>query len=240
MAKIFKRKYKKKLMGRLTEMGENRAFLLKRLKREWEEVEKTIERDRKRQKLYDTAKEYGEVLGLTLLAMAAVCGVLIIGAVAPNIFSAFGRFGSHRRYFDKNSFQDRVYYYKRRGYIKVKRDVEDKTLEIKLTKKGEEKLISHTLGNLKISPQKKWDGIWRIVIFDIPEKNKWSRDGVRECLKRMGFYPLQKSTFATPHPCAEEIGFLGRLYNAENHIRLIETSNISFDGDLRDFFGLLS
>lgn len=237
MTRMFQRKYEKKLLDRAVNIKENRKFLLERLKQEWKEIETAIEKDRKKKKLYETVRETGEVLGLTLLGMAAVCGILVVGAVAPNVFSAIGRLGG-RRYFDKKSFRERVYYYNRRGYIKVKKDDKDGTMEIQLTDRGEKKLLGRSLMNLKVMPQEKWDGIWRIVIFDISEKNKWAREGVRECLKRMGFYPLQKSVFVTPHPCKQEIDFLIRLYDIYGHLRLIETRALSFDDDLREFFNI--
>lgn len=236
MVKIFQRKHENTILNHAVNTTESHKFLLSRLRKEWDEVEAVIEKDRRRRKFYEIAKETGEVLGLTILSMAAVCGLLLVGAVAPNIFSAIGRLDGRRRYFDKNCFRDRVYYYKKRGYVSIKRSRKDSTMEIKLTERGEKKVLRQVLLDLKVSPQEKWDGVWRIVIFDIPEKNKWVREGLRERLKRMGFYPLQKSTFAIPYPCQEEIGFLAQLYNMDTHLRLIETRTISFDNDLREFF----
>jgi len=83
-----------------------------------------------------------------------------------------------------------------------------------------------------------WDGIWRVVIFDIPERYKWAREGIREALKRGGFYPLQKSTFVSPYPCRGEIEFLERIYNIRGYLRFIETHALSADDDIKDFFGL--
>lgn len=238
MSKIFKRKYERKIFDRAVSTGKNRRFLLDHFKKEWEEIEKTIEKDRKRRKLYETAKESGETLGFLILGMAAICGILVVGAVAPNIFSAFGRSHGPRRYFDKNNFRERINYYKKRGYIEVLRKKSNGTVEIKLTNLGEKKVAMRALENLHISVPEKWDDIWRIVIFDIPEKNKWGREGLRERLKRLGFYPLQKSTFVFPYPCREEIEFLGRIHGVGHHLRYIETSNISFDADLKEFFNL--
>lgn len=233
-----KRKYESRLARRIVDVKENREFIMKCLKKEWEEIEKSIERDRKRQKRYETMKEFGTVLGLTILGMAAVCGVLVIGAVAPNVFSAFGRMGRHRRYFDREDFEKKAAYFKRRGYIDFRKRSEDGTMEIRLTKAGETQMVKRFLGDLKIIPQEKWDGVWRMAIFDVPEQDRWSRDGLRDRLKRMGFYPLQKSTFVFPYPCREELEFLTRLYNVGSHLRFLETNTLSFDKDLKEFFCL--
>lgn len=235
--KIFKRKYEHKLIRRAIDTKENREFLISRLKQEWNKIEKEVAKDRRKQKLYNTVKETGKVLGFTILGLTMVCGVLVIAAVAPNIFSAFGRLG-RRRYFAKDSLRKEITYLKRRGYIDVVWSKTNDVMEVKLTGVGKERVARQALGDFKIVPLGQWDGVWRIVIFDIPEKNKWAREGFRERLKHVGFHPLQKSTFIFPYPCREEIEFLGRLYDVSQYVRFIETSSISLDSDFRDAFSI--
>ncbi len=72
---------------------------------------------------------------------------------------------------------------KEKGLVDINRD-----LIVKLTKKGKNYL----------SPQyyeKSWDGKWRIVSFDVPEKNKVVRDLFRRKLKSWGFKYLHKSVW---------------------------------------------
>lgn len=229
-----KRKYEKKLLRRIG-AKENQDFLLAHLRREWEATERAIAKDQRKRKFYDIAQKTGAALGFTILGMAAVCGVLFVGAIAPNIFSVFSHFGKHRRYFNKKDFRGRMYYLQRRGYIDVEREGPD-AMQIKLTDLGKAQVVKRVLGEVRIVPQEKWDGLWRVVSFDIPERNRWARVGVRESLKRMGFYRLQKSTFVFPYPCRDEVEFLTRLYDVCNAIRFIETSSISTDDDIKTFF----
>ncbi|OGZ96430.1 MAG: hypothetical protein A2679_03725 [Candidatus Sungbacteria bacterium RIFCSPHIGHO2_01_FULL_54_26] len=237
MAKrLFKRKYEHKLLKRVVGVEENRMFLLAHLKKEWEAIERATKKDRRKSNLYDIAQKTGTNLGFALLGMVAVCGVLSVAAVAPNIFSAFSRFGKHRRYFDKKDLQRLMRYFRARKYLKVAKN--DGGMQITLTDLGEEQVVKRTLGDLRIAPQERWDGIWRVVLFDIPERNKWAREGMRHYLKRMGFYPLQKSTFVFPYPCREEIHFLRKLYDVGHAIRYIETASIDEDANLRSFFSL--
>ena len=98
-------------------------------------------------------------------------------------------------------------------------------------------MLRHALNQLKIKPQTIWDGIWRIVIFDIPNRHKWSRDALRGRLRIMGFYQLQKSVFVYPFPCDKEVAFIASLFNARSYLRLIKTDTIEHDDDLREFFG---
>lgn len=44
---------------------------------------------------------------------------------------------------------------------------------------------------------KKWNGIWTIVIFDIPEKNRQTRREIRYYLKHLGFVQWQRSVWVT-------------------------------------------
>ncbi|TSD03631.1 MAG: phenylacetic acid degradation operon negative regulatory protein [Parcubacteria group bacterium Greene0714_36] len=229
-----KKKYEMKLLHRVR-MKESRDFLLAHLKKEWEATEAAIEKDRSRRKLYDAAQKAGMSLGFVILGMTAVCGVLAVGAVAPNIFSAFGRLGRYRRYFHKSDFRKQIYHFQRRGFLNIKRSGAD-TMEIKLTDLGKAQIIKRALGNVRIVPQEQWDGIWRIVLFDIPERNRWARVGMRESLKRMGFYRFQKSAFVFPYPCREEIEFLTRLYNVRYAVRFIETTSVNQNDDMRAFF----
>ncbi len=45
-----------------------------------------------------------------------------------------------------------------------------------------------------------WDGVWRMVLFDIPESERNTRERLRRSLKQLGFGCLQNSTWVTPFP----------------------------------------
>ena len=53
--------------------------------------------------------------------------------------------------------------------------------------------------------QKKWDGYWRLVIFDIPEKKKLLRNALRRKLVSLSLGRWQKSVYITPFSLEEEI-----------------------------------
>ncbi len=46
-----------------------------------------------------------------------------------------------------------------------------------------------------------WDGKWRLVIWDIPEKRRKARDLFRHQLKLLGFTMIQKSVWASKKDC---------------------------------------
>ena len=68
-----------------------------------------------------------------------------------------------------------------------------------LTKKGEQYLTVRRTGG-KIKP----DGVGRLVIFDIPEKERRKRDAIRAELGAAGFRQLQKSVWYAEQPLPED------------------------------------
>jgi len=100
----------------------------------------------------------------------------------------------------------------------------DKSHTLILTNKGKVKALTYHFQDMKIKKEK-WDGKWRIVIFDIPEKLRKGRDALREKLKNLGFYELQKSVFIFPYECENEIEFIIEFFNLRKYVRvgLLET-----------------
>lgn len=52
---------------------------------------------------------------------------------------------------------------------------------------------------------KKWDGLWRIVFYDIKEKRKHIRQALQWQLESLGFGRLQKSVYLSPLPISEDL-----------------------------------
>ena len=86
----------------------------------------------------------------------------------------------------------------------------------------------------RLRPKK--DGIWKLVIFDIPEKHKYVRVVLRAKLKSLGFKKWQNSIWVSPFALDEEIeqelNQLGKKY----FIRLIKTTDINNAEDLEKLF----
>jgi len=50
-----------------------------------------------------------------------------------------------------------------------------------------------------------WDGIWRMVIYAVPEDSRAERDRVRRTLAWHGFGPLAAAAWISPHPRLEVV-----------------------------------
>ena len=84
----------------------------------------------------------------------------------------------------------------------------------------------------------RWDGKWRVVIWDVPEKRRELRDRLRATLTRIGFVHIQHSVWVCPWPCRDEIEWLREHYRLDNRVLFFETSKIDGDDALRARFEL--
>lgn len=114
----------------------------------------------------------------------------------------------------------------------------DGTLTMILTDKGREKVLTYNLDEMEIKKPARWDGKWRIALFDVPEKERKIRDAFRHHLNRLGFYEFQKSVFVHPFDCQDEIDYLVEFYNARRFIRFIIAESLDNELHLRAHFEL--
>lgn len=107
-----------------------------------------------------------------------------------------------------------------------------------LTEKGkrEAKKLSLLGSSIKFKKSKHWDGKWRIVVFDIPEKDRLFRDILREHLRALQFFKLQQSVFVSPYPFEKPVSELISLYSAEPYVRVITAIKIDNESKLKKHF----
>ena len=233
-----KKKYEKKILVRALKQ---KVFLITHLRQQWDALENEAKKERLLRLVKGGGTTAAIVTGKALLTLLFLGGALTVAAVAPNIFGAIGRMRKRKAYFHKKQLREETAYLRRNNYIRVQEkndENEERTLEIALTELGTQRAVMRALGELKIPKPERWDGIWRMVIFDIPDRHKWARDGLRHRLKTLGFWRLQESVFVFPYPCDEELQFLCSLYNIGDYMRIIETPTIIHDRDLKEYFGL--
>ncbi len=108
---------------------------------------------------------------------------------------------------------------------------------IRITKGGITKSLKYKLDDMTVK-KKNWDKKWRIVVFDISEEKKRSRDEFRERLKQIGFFPLQESVFVHAFPCFDEVEFLRQVYGVDIEVTYITAEKIEQDENLKEFFNL--
>ena len=82
---------------------------------------------------------------------------------------------------------------------------------------------------------RKWDGKWRIVMFDIEEVNRQVRERLRLKLKELGFGMLQESVFISPHDLLEDFGEFSEASGIKDYLCLLETRKLTV-GNEREFY----
>lgn len=125
-----------------------------------------------------------------------------------------------------------IKYLAQRKYIKLSTEQQ----RIYLAEKGVLEFIKFKT----IQKQEKWDGKWRIIIFDISEIRRNSRDFLRKRLKWLGFKELQKSAWIFPYDIQKDIEELMAIskYDNQEDIRFLTVEKIKEDDDLKKWFDL--
>lgn len=85
----------------------------------------------------------------------------------------------------------------------IEKTIKKGKIYYRLTSKGSDK-IKEDIPLLRLS-EKPWDGKWRMVIFDIKEKYRPLREGLRRKLLSLGFGMWQKSIYISPFDIAQEV-----------------------------------
>ncbi len=92
---------------------------------------------------------------------------------------------------------------------------------IRLTKRGKQvALQAHTEALVLVKP-KVWDKQWRLVLFDVPEKDRAGREVLRRKLRDLGFWQIQKSAWLLPWPCEAELRLFRERYDLFQAIRIL-------------------
>jgi DNA-binding transcriptional regulator PaaX len=127
-----------------------------------------------------------------------------------------------------------AYRLQQRGWIKwVSKDGQK---FLKLTKKGQ---IEALLAKARMPKPQKWDGKWRLVVFDIPEDAADKRVLLRSLLIKSGFIKLQASVYISPYPINREaIQYLEETKLIE-YIRIGRLEELDNDKDLKRKFNLV-
>ena len=119
-----------------------------------------------------------------------------------------------------------------KGYFDIS-EKNNKTF-FKLTPKGHNLIewLKFVTGKIK------WDGQWRILIFDIPEKERYKRNYLRMKLSELGFKQLQQSVWVTPYPLPESFSNFVKNLRVRPYLYSITANHINRENELKKYFKL--
>jgi len=168
-----------------------------------------------------------------LLSTIAVAGVLALAAVPSNLPIALHKLGmlptGPKDIGTVNRARNRLL---KKGLLMRTKDG-----FLRLTPTGERALRTFELqGSLK--KPRRWDGRWRVLIFDIPEKRKPMRQKLRTMLRSSGFYLLQDSVWVYPYDCEDFVALLKSDLKIGSSLLYMIVDEMEGDKSLRQHFEL--
>lgn len=130
--------------------------------------------------------------------------------------------------YKRHNFEERVKGTLKTGYIE--KVIKNSEVYFRLTNLGEEKIVrDFPILALQNNP---WDRRWRIVVFDIPEKTRKTRDYLRAKLYELGFGMLQESVWITPFDIVADLREYFKTLHLEENV-FVFMAGRAFVGDDR-------
>jgi CRISPR-associated endonuclease Cas2 len=72
----------------------------------------------------------------------------------------------------------------------------------------------------------KWDHLWHLIIFDIPEVKRKQRDKFSRLLSVIGCFRIQRSVYAYPYDCRKEIVTMASGYSVASDLEVLTVPNL--------------
>ena len=177
--------------------------------------------------------------------MKAVLGVIALSAVSlaiatvPNAALLVKPFLEKKRWHRvKNQSLNRAIE-RLKGDRLVKFIVKEGKIFLQITEKGKKRLRDFEFDSMALQVSRKWNGVWTVILFDIPEYKKTARDALRRKLKELGCFQYHRSVFVHPSSCRDEIDFVANMFDVSPWVIHFETASLgNQEYRARKFFDL--
>ena len=172
-----------------------------------------------------------------ILAMVALSGVALIAAMAPSAPAALAKLPSVKRAQLRARYRTALGRLAALGLITFEK--KDGKSYARITDAGRKKLAFELeKKKLDLSKKHRWNGRWRVVIFDVPERRRKIRDRLRILMQELGFIRLQDSVWVFPYDCEDFITLLKAELKIGSAVLYMVVEEIENDKHLREHFGL--
>lgn len=172
-----------------------------------------------------------------LLATVALTGVVLVATIAPNAPAILAKLSSVKRAQLRYRYRTALGRLAAQGYIAFEK--QNGKQYARITEEGS-KVLAFEQEKAKLSniKKKRWNRRWRVVIFDVPEKRRQTRDRLRDVMKEVGFVRLQDSVWVFPYDCEDFITLLKAELKIGVAILYMVVEQIENDKYLCEHFGL--
>lgn len=170
-----------------------------------------------------------------ILAAAALGGVVLIAATIPNAAQLLRympgyKKGARFNYQAKTALGRLV----AKGLITF--EARGGKRYARVTEEGERLLEFESLREKNSKKPKRWDGRWRVVLFDIPERRRGIRNRLRLFMQEYGFVRLQDSVWIYPYDCEDLIALAKANFRIGFDVLYMIVERLERDTQLRNHF----
>ncbi len=172
-----------------------------------------------------------------ILDVTAATGILAVSLVSPRVGKLLEPMMHDLAHPNRTNAKIRRSFQQllKNGMIEMKEKNGKKFVQI--TNKGRMKMLRLYVDSHNRN-KPKWDKRWRLVIYDIKEKRRKTRQNISHILKNFGFKKLQGSVWAYPFPCEELITLLKAELKIGKDLLYMIVEELEQDATLRAHFEL--
>lgn len=166
-----------------------------------------------------------------LLMILAAGGFVSLAIVAPGLAAFVAK---EIKWGERAKLNQRLERLKKRKLINILYKNGQTIVEI--TEDGRKKALEYKFEEMKVKHSSKWDGRWRLVIFDVANDKRRQRDRLRDKLKSLGFLILNESVLIYPYDCLDEIEFIRQVFNLGKEVTYLTADRFEGDGYYENWF----
>ena len=172
-----------------------------------------------------------------MLASLYTAGAISLIALAPNaarLIQYADPLFERRMVDPSRRMSQAVSRMKKRGLLRRRADG-----KLELSEKGNAEAVrQYLLLEAQKKRKSRWDGRWRIVMFDVWESRKGIRDRLRDLLEQAGFVRLQNSVWIYPYDCEDLIALIRTDLHLGQGLLYFVADGLEGGGDIKEHFGL--
>lgn len=171
-----------------------------------------------------------------VLATVGVAGILAVTMIAPNVFQALPRLlgDKYKLGYRAKTAAGRL---AKKGLLRFVERGGVRCAE--LTEKGRRALVLEEakMANRSMRPRR-WDKRYRLVMFDVPQYRRSTRDKLRGLMRACGFLRLQDSVWVYPFDCEELVALVKADLRIGKDVLYAVVESIENDTWIKQHFGL--
>ncbi len=172
-----------------------------------------------------------------LLAAAAIGGVVLIAATIPNAVRLLRYMPGYKKGARFN-YQAKTALGRLAAKGLISFEERDGKRYARVTEAGEQSLALESMREKSTRKPKRWDGRWRVVLFDIPERRRGIRNRLRLFMQEYGFVRLQDSVWIYPYDCEDIIALVKADFHIGADVLYMIVERLEHDKHLREHFEL--